>query len=126
MKSAVFLALFAVAALFSCAAYAGDFEDAEKKKYRKAEKVIKILSYVDMDMPYVREAAYYLDERIEGGYLNLSQQQIDELGGVKMQIRYDIDGINADNFEMRLYHDDSNFEFNGSPEGAYLSYRIEF
>jgi len=126
MKGAVFLALFAVVALFSCAAHAGDFEEAEKKNYKKAERVIKILSYVDMDMPYVREAAYYLDEHIEGGYLNLSQQQIDELGGVKMQIRYDMDGLNADNLEMRLYHDNSNFELNGSREGAYLSYKVEF
>lgn len=123
MKGAVFLALFAVAAFTTNAAEAADYK---KTKASKAEKVIKVLSYVNLDLPYVQGAAYYLDENIKDGYLNLSEQQINDLGGIKMQIRYDIDKVDLDNLQMRMYHDDSNFELIGNREGAYLSYKIEF
>lgn len=123
MKAAVLLAFLAVAAFPITNASA---EDLPKKSYKKAERVLKILSYVDMDAPIVKDVAYELDERIEDGFLHLTEQEIDALGGIKMQLRYDVRGVSSDNLQMRFYHDDSNFEITGSREDTFLTYKVKF
>ena len=94
------------------------------KKQKTAEKVIVFLAKAGIYSDSIKQAAYFVDERVEDGYVNI---QSAEYQGVKMQLRYDADSIKMENLEVRFTSEDMpNWEMKGTSRGAMLNYQLEF
>lgn len=100
-----------------------DSQEKKVLKHKNAEKVLAFLKVVGMKSDFVKDAAYFIDDRSEDGYFRIHEEKV---GGINMQFRYDLGGFHKENFEINFRPEDSNLEFNANPEKVMLKYKAEF
>lgn len=102
-----------------------DERDRKLERSRRAQKVIATLKAFNLDHPYLTDTAIYVDQNTYDGYFYLANEPIGS-SGMKVQLRYEMDGLNGKNLQLNITGDETHYNLTGSTEGVLLRYRLAF
>ena len=101
------------------------FQEDPKKlsKSQKTQKVIEVLKVVGMNNKAVRDTVYFVEANSKDGYLVLREKRYN---GVRMQLRYEMSGMQSKNVQLNFKPEGANYEINANPQSIMMHYKIEF
>ncbi len=91
---------------------------------KKVRKVEVILNSLGINSAEVRQFIDAVDERVEGGYLNLAE---DRIAGGRIVLHFQLGGgVTAKQLELKYTPDNSNWEATARTNAVMVNYRLQF
>lgn len=88
---------------------------------RGINKFLGLMSQAGMSSATLREAAYFVDERIDDKKFRITEHNY---AGFNMSLTHDVSFPDYKDLELRIAPENSNYLLTGSAEGVMVTYQI--
>lgn len=92
---------------------------AEEKRFKNAEKAVKIMRQAGVDSPLLEDTAYFIDDRVEDDKFDIYRGKYE---GYNLSFSHEISSPDYEDLEIRIAPENSNYEMRINHERIMVTY----